>query len=253
MSNVKRYGFAVVSVFLAVLPALVLQHYKFHDVELAFLLFAVALTAWHAGSGPAVLSIVLASFCFDYFFLQPLYSLELGRQDVPALVALIAFAVLSTPGLPQSGAASKQICWPPGTNFSRRWRSEPNRPGRFAVSMRNSRNGPWLSKAVTKNWKRLPTRCPMTFVPLSAIWPDSRSCCRKPPSSKLDDKAQRYMRIILDSAKRMGNLIDDLLAFSRIGRVETQKAAVNLDQLVKEAMGEVQLETHGREYSLENR
>jgi K+-sensing histidine kinase KdpD len=96
MSNVKRYGFAVVSVCLAVLPALLLQHYKFRDVELAFFLFAVALTAWQAGSGPAVLSIVLAAICFDYFLLPPLYSFNLGRQDVPAVVVLTLFAVLTT-------------------------------------------------------------------------------------------------------------------------------------------------------------
>jgi K+-sensing histidine kinase KdpD len=81
MSNVKRYGFAVVSVFLAVLPALLLQHYKFHDVELPLLLFAVALTAWQAGSGPAVLSIGLAILCFDYFFAPPLYSFDFGPKD----------------------------------------------------------------------------------------------------------------------------------------------------------------------------
>ena len=69
---------------------------------------------------------------------------------------------------------------------------------------------------------------------------------QKSSSSRLDDKGQRYMRIILDSAKRMGTLIDDLLAFSRIGRTETQKAPVNLDLLVKEALNEVQLETNGR-------
>jgi light-regulated signal transduction histidine kinase (bacteriophytochrome) len=70
---------------------------------------------------------------------------------------------------------------------------------------------------------------------------------QKSASSKLDDKAQRYMRIILDSAKRMGVLIDDLLDFSRIGRAETQKTPVNLDQLVREAVSEVQQETNGRE------
>jgi PAS domain S-box-containing protein len=69
---------------------------------------------------------------------------------------------------------------------------------------------------------------------------------RKKISSLLDDKGQRYMTTILESASRMGNLIDDLLAFSRIGRVETQKTLVNLDQLVQEALKEVRQETAGR-------
>jgi light-regulated signal transduction histidine kinase (bacteriophytochrome) len=45
----------------------------------------------------------------------------------------------------------------------------------------------------------------------------------------------------------MGNLIDDLLAFSRIGRTETHKKMVNLEQLVQEAVSEVQQETEGRD------
>jgi len=65
-------------------------------------------------------------------------------------------------------------------------------------------------------------------------------------SSALDEKSQRYMANILESAKRMGNLIDDLLAFSRIGRAETQKSVVSLEQLVKEALTEVRQEADGR-------
>ena len=65
--------------------------------------------------------------------------------------------------------------------------------------------------------------------------------------SLMDEKSHRYMAMILESAKRMGNLIDDLLAFSRIGRVETQKTQVNLEQLVKEAVSEVNQEASGRD------
>jgi K+-sensing histidine kinase KdpD len=72
---VLRYGLAVGSVAIALGPALVLQHFKFRDVEFPLFLFAVALTAWHAGLGPATLSIALASVCFDYFFTEPFYSL----------------------------------------------------------------------------------------------------------------------------------------------------------------------------------
>jgi light-regulated signal transduction histidine kinase (bacteriophytochrome) len=52
--------------------------------------------------------------------------------------------------------------------------------------------------------------------------------------------------MILESTKRMGDLIDDLLAFSRMGRVEAQMTLVNLDQLVKEVVSELQQETVGR-------
>jgi K+-sensing histidine kinase KdpD len=94
MLTVKRYGFAVLSVALALLPGLLLQHFAFHDVELPLLLFAVALTAWHVGGGPAALSIVLSSLCFDYFFAPPIYTLTLTPADIPAVTILVCFAVL---------------------------------------------------------------------------------------------------------------------------------------------------------------
>ena len=69
---------------------------------------------------------------------------------------------------------------------------------------------------------------------------------QKNAASILDEKSRRYMTMILESAKRMGELIDDLLAFSRIGRAETKNTVVSLEQLVKEALSEVQQETDGR-------
>jgi len=72
---------------------------------------------------------------------------------------------------------------------------------------------------------------------------------QKRVASGLDEKSRRYITMLLESAKRMGNLIDDLLAFSRIGRAETQKSLVNLDQLVKEALSEIRQDTEGRKIS----
>jgi light-regulated signal transduction histidine kinase (bacteriophytochrome) len=246
MSNVKRYGFAVVSVFLAVLPALVLQHYKFHDVGLSLLLFAVALTAWVAGSGPAVLSIVLAILCFDYFFAPPLYSFDFGLQDVPALVVLISFAVL----IAWFAAIRRRIeadLLTARDKLQQEVAERTQQAGEIRVLNEELEKRSLALEGSNKELEafaysvshdlRAPLRHMAGFAEL----------LQKNAGSKLDDKAQRYLRTILDSAQRMGNLIDDLLAFSRIGRVETQKAAVNLDQLVKEAMGEVQHETHGRE------
>jgi PAS domain S-box-containing protein len=69
---------------------------------------------------------------------------------------------------------------------------------------------------------------------------------QKKASALVDEKSNYYIETILESAKRMGNLIDDLLAFSRIGRAETQKTRVSLAQLVKEVLIEVREDTEGR-------
>jgi light-regulated signal transduction histidine kinase (bacteriophytochrome) len=44
----------------------------------------------------------------------------------------------------------------------------------------------------------------------------------------------------------MGGLVDDLLAFSRIGRTETQKTTIHLEQLVKGVVREIAPDTHDR-------
>ena len=50
-------------------------------------------------------------------------------------------------------------------------------------------------------------------------------------ASQLDGEAQRIMNIILTNAKRMGQLIDDLLAFSKLGRKELSKMHLSMDDL----------------------
>jgi len=69
---------------------------------------------------------------------------------------------------------------------------------------------------------------------------------QKSLGASLNEKSRRYLGIILDSSKRMGNLIDDLLSFSRISRAETHWAVLSLEQLVQEALSEVRQETEGR-------
>ena len=62
----------------------------------------------------------------------------------------------------------------------------------------------------------------------------------------LSPLSSSYMDTIGQSAKRMLELIDDLLAFARLGQAEMHKVTVDLDQLVHEAVGEFALETRER-------
>lgn len=51
----------------------------------------------------------------------------------------------------------------------------------------------------------------------------------------LNDRARHFMKVINDSALRMGCLIDDLLMFSRMGRGEFQRTDVDMSSVVNEA------------------
>jgi PAS domain S-box-containing protein len=83
---------------------------------------------------------------------------------------------------------------------------------------------------------RAPLRHVMGFVNL----------LREEAGPALSEKSLHHLATISESARRMGNLIDDLLAFSRVGRTALQKAEVQLDRLVTETLGDFEEETKGR-------
>jgi PAS domain S-box-containing protein len=55
----------------------------------------------------------------------------------------------------------------------------------------------------------------------------------------LDAEGTRYLSVIRENSRRMGELIDDLLAFSRLGRQPVGRDEVNVDLLVREVVDEV--------------
>ncbi len=70
---------------------------------------------------------------------------------------------------------------------------------------------------------------------------------QKDQGSSVSPRGQRYMNIIGEAALRMGQLIDDLLEFSRMGRQELRQGQVPLAGLITEVIGELQLSSPGRE------
>jgi len=59
---------------------------------------------------------------------------------------------------------------------------------------------------------------------------------RKQAASSLEGKNLEYLGFIAESAKKMGQLIDDLLAFSRLGKSEIKTSKVDMRKLVDEVL-----------------
>jgi light-regulated signal transduction histidine kinase (bacteriophytochrome) len=59
---------------------------------------------------------------------------------------------------------------------------------------------------------------------------------QKAAEGRLSEKASRYVKTIADASVEMGQLIDDLLAFSRMGRSDLSEGRVELGALVQETL-----------------
>jgi K+-sensing histidine kinase KdpD len=224
-SPVARYGLAFVSVIVALGVSLALQYYHFRDVEVPVLTLAIAVTTWYAGNGPAVVAIILSSLCFDYFFTQPYYSLEISTRDLPYFFIFVIWGLI----VAGFSAVRRQV--------EENLRQAQQELAKRAVELQAANTELEAFAYSVSHDLRAPLRHAVGYAEL----------LQKHAASGLDEKANRYLKTILEAAKRMGNLIDDLLGFSRIGRAETKKGAVNLEQLVAQVIAEFEQDTGGRE------
>lgn len=70
-------------------------------------------------------------------------------------------------------------------------------------------------------------------------------------TDKLDDEGKRYLNIVRDNTQKMGQLIEDLLALSRLGRKEMQVSRIDMAKLAKTVFDELKEANPGRNIQLE--
>lgn len=72
------------------------------------------------------------------------------------------------------------------------------------------------------------------------------SMLREDPDSTLSEAGLRFAATVSESARRMEQLIDDLLEFSRMGRVEMMRGRVDMNKLVTGVVRTLQVDTDHR-------
>jgi K+-sensing histidine kinase KdpD len=88
--NIFRYGLALGSVALALGIGFLAWYYSIRHVDFTVLLFAIAVTAWYGGIGPAMLAVLFSSLGYAYFFAPPDYSFAVSREELPHYVLFVA-------------------------------------------------------------------------------------------------------------------------------------------------------------------
>jgi len=235
---ILRYGMALGSIVAATALGFLADRCNLHESIFTIYLLAVALTSWYAGVWPAVTAFAVGEFAFDYFFTPPLYSLSITREDIAYFPVFTLFSGL----LIWFGVVRRRV---EGALRQSRDVLKAEVEQRRALNLELAKRSGEL-QATNKELEafaysvshdlRAPVRHIAGFTEL----------LQKHSDAVLDDKSRHHIRMILDSAKRMGSLVDDLLAFSRIGRAEAQKTTVHLEPLIKGVVGEIAPDTKGR-------
>ena len=82
-------------------------------------------------------------------------------------------------------------------------------------------------------------------APLRAI-DGFTSILREDYAPRLDDEGKRLLQVVGDNARKMGQLIDDILAFSRAGRIELLVSHIDMNALAQEVWQDLEPQREGR-------
>jgi light-regulated signal transduction histidine kinase (bacteriophytochrome) len=230
--DLRQYALALLAVAAALGLGLVAELTTLDNLEMPLFLMAIATTVWYAGPGPGATAIVLAALAFNYFFTEPRYTLYMQPSDAAHFAAFVLFAVL----IGWFGAHRRRV-----EQDLRQARDELAKTNatleRRSLELEASNKELEAFAYSTSHDLRAPLRHVAGYSEL----------LQKHAAATLDDKSRRYVAMLLESAKRMGMLIDDLLSFSRIGRAEAHNTLVDLAELVREVRRDIERETDGRD------
>ncbi len=88
------------------------------------------------------------------------------------------------------------------------------------------------------------------YIPLRAIDGFSR-LVQQQYGNRLDSEGKRYLEVVRDNTRRMSELIDGILAYSRVGRKSLSMTEINMEELARAAFEELKPTAAGRDLAVE--
>src|SRR5499427_7599915 len=214
-SKSSRYFVAIAATAVAFIARFMLEP-ALGDIA-QFLLFtlSVVAAAWHGGLGPGLLATALSAFLVDYFFIEPLYSLQAENYAERIETLLFLFTGISISVLSQARLSAEA---------KRQQLLASEQDARRAAEDANRLKDEFLSTVSHE------LRTPLTAINGWALMLRA---------GRLNAaQSARALETIVRSAKAQNQLINDLLDVSRIiaGKMRLDIAPVKLGSVIEAAI-----------------
>ena len=207
-------------------------------VALAFLL-VVLFVALFWGSRPALLASVLGLFCFNFFFLPPLYTLTIAHGE--NWIALIVFFTTAL-AVGQLSARAKQRAEEAESgkrqieNLYKQLQAAFERASEAEAAKRSERLKSALLDAVTHD-----LRTPLTSIKASitTLIDETRGPTDELQPVVLDEESRAEMLEIIDQeSDRLNRFISDLIELARIeaGELQLRRRWGAVDEIISTAL-----------------
>ena len=218
-----RYGFALVSVGLALVVRIWADPHLGADQEFVTFLAAVAVTTWFAGLGPALVALALGTIAGAWFFLDPRGSFAI--TSLPDLVGLSIYLAASLVIVVMGQALSR------ARRLADRNREEVRRLNALLEDRVAARTGE-LREALRELEGFAYSIAHDLRAPLRAMSGMAQILQDDYLEKPLDAAGLGHAARISEAAQRMDALIGGLLSYSRLTREEVELAPVELEDVL---------------------
>ncbi|MGQ0811094.1 MAG: ATP-binding protein [Nitrospiraceae bacterium] len=168
---------------------------------------AVVLSAWYGGMAPGLFSAAISGFGISFFLAEPHYSFAIAKaEDILTLMVFVVVAVVMS--VLAEGRRKAELALRARTQELEAANKELEE---FSYSVSHNLRSPLR---VIDNYARMILE----------------------NTSQTPEQMSQFVRSIRSSTQQMGQLVDDLLAFSRLGRQPLRKRATALSDLVRQSM-----------------